>query len=166
MFRVVLLLALCSCTMGQRTYLRADGIAHETYSLFNRVLGPSSYEVPDCGHAMQHITQQIDRELLVPVFVFYSHRNLDNDRCINFDRVRAEIKTHRPSPPSMVGFRGDYVSYSWDMRIDEGLQPSIAWTHFYQIKYLDGPEMQPAITISAALTNPSARNVYEQTKNF
>lgn len=46
--------------VGQSTYLVADGNSLGTYSLLNRVLGGTAYEVPDCGHPIQHITQQLD----------------------------------------------------------------------------------------------------------
>lgn len=93
MFRVFTLLAVCLCTTGQRTYLSADGVADDTYNLLNRVFGGVAYEVPDCVHPIPHISQQFDDELQTPVFVFYSHIDLDNDRCMVFDRVRTEIKT-------------------------------------------------------------------------
>lgn len=45
---------------GQKTYLIADGHSPGTYNLLNRVLGGTAYEVPDCIHPIQHITQQTD----------------------------------------------------------------------------------------------------------
>lgn len=107
--------------------------------------------VPDCGHSSQHITQQTDSELGIPIFVFHSHVNTDSDRCQIFDRVRTEIKTYDPSPNQFKGFQGDSVSYSWDVRLNSAFQPSTAFTHIFQVKAVGGDDSQPLITITPRL---------------
>lgn len=153
MFRHIILLALCSCTLSQRTYLRADGDSDGTYALLNRILGGTAYEVPDCVHPIKHITQLNDAELGVHVFQFSSHVDIDNDRCQNFDRMRTEIKTYASSPSHMKCFLGESVSYSWDLRINSQFQPSTSFTHLFQIKAVDGDDSLPFITISPVLVS-------------
>jgi hypothetical protein len=65
------------------------------------------YEVPDCKHAVRHITEEWDAALKKHVFVFGIHRDLDDDRCINFDRQRSEIKTDASSPDTMKAAYGE-----------------------------------------------------------
>lgn len=89
----------------------------------------------------------------VPVFVFHSHVDLDNDRCRVFDRVRTEIKTYAPSPDHLKGFYGEIVSYSWDFRLDAQFQPATSFTHLFQVKAVGGEDSQPFITITPRLTS-------------
>lgn len=85
--------------------------------------------------------------------MFYSHVDLDNDRCRVFDRVRTEIKTHAPSPDFLKGFYGETVSYSWDFRLDASFQPATSFTHIFQVKAVGGEDSQPFITITPRLTS-------------
>ena len=57
-------------------------------------------ENPDCVHGSfgDHVTQTFDSTLNKWVFVFHSHIDADNDRCVNFDRVRMEIKGDTSAP--------------------------------------------------------------------
>jgi len=152
MYGVLLVVILgVSTSLGQRTYLRADGNSANTYNLINSVLGGTAVEVPDCAHPQQHITQRSDTELNIPVFNFHSHVDFDNDRCINFDRMRTEIKTYGPSPAHMKCFNGERVSYSWDLRLNSQFQPSTAFTHIFQSKAVGGDESMPFITITPRL---------------
>lgn len=152
MHQVLFIVILCaSACFGQRTYLRPDGNSANTYNLINSVLGGTAVEVPDCVHPQMHITQRIDTDLNVPVFNFLSHVDIDNDRCINFDRMRTEIKTYAPSPAHMKCFNGERVSFSWDLRLNSQFQPSTAFTHIYQSKAVGGDESMPFITISPRL---------------
>lgn len=136
---------------GQRTYLRPDGNSANTYNLINSVLGGTAVEVPDCAHPQMHITQRIDTDLNIPVFNFHSHVDFDNDRCINFDRMRTEIKTYGPSPAHMKCFNGETVSYSWDLRLNSQFQPSTAFTHIFQSKAVGGDDGMPFITLTPRL---------------
>jgi len=161
MFKLTVFLCLTSAAYGQRTYLVANGNSAGTYNLLNSVLGGTanspSYEVPDCIHPIQHITQQNDADLGTPVFVFHSHVDIDNDRCRVFDRIRTEIKTHAPSPDFLKGFYGESVSYSWDMKLDAQLQPATSFTHLFQVKAVGGEDSQPFITITPRLTSVGTR---------
>ncbi len=146
----VLIFCVCAC-FGQRTYLRPDGNSANTYNLINSVLGGTAVEVPDCAHPQMHITQRIDTDLNIPVFNFHSHVDFDNDRCINFDRMRTEIKTYGPSPAHMKCFNGERVSYSWDLRLNSQFQPSTAFTHIFQSKAVGGEDSMPFITLTPRL---------------
>src|SRR6185436_6086817 len=67
-----------------RNLMTADGPGG-TYELLQ---GAYTVEVPDCGHMVPHITEEMDEQLGKNVFVFHAHVNEDNDRCQNFDRQR------------------------------------------------------------------------------
>lgn len=126
-----------------QTFLIADGVT-DTYTLITNVLAPGGnpIEAPgtDCNHPEfgPHITQEFDGDLGKYVFVFHMHVTPDNDRCINFDRQRNEIKTYDKSPDYLLGFRGDAVTFEWKFRVDAGFQPSPYFTHVHQIKPVDG----------------------------
>lgn len=60
--------------------------ATSAYSDIESVFGSGSYEVPDCGHHVNHITISTDSVSKRKVFDFTLHVNLDDDRCINTDR--------------------------------------------------------------------------------
>lgn len=152
MLRLLYILLFCaSICFGQRTYLRANGDSANTYNLINSVLGGTAVEVPDCVHPQMHITQRTDTDLNIPVFNFHSHVDYDNDRCINFDRMRTEIKTYGPSPSHMKCFNGERVSYSWDLRLNSQFQPSTAFTHIFQSKAVGGEDSMPFITLTPRL---------------
>jgi len=151
MFRHIILLVLISCAFCQRTYLQADGNSNETYNLLNEALGKTCYEVPDCIHLQMHITQANDTELGVPVFVFDSHINYDNDRCINDDRIRTEIKGFDKSAEHLKCYDGDTVAFYWDVKFNAQFQPSNHFTHIFQVKGFNGEANQPFITITPKL---------------
>src|SRR5204862_6430204 len=74
---VALLLA---APVAQARYLMAaDGPGGvPTYELLGKAF---TIEVPDCGHMVPHITEELDSELNKNVFVFHIHVNQDDDRC-------------------------------------------------------------------------------------
>src|SRR5262245_52126180 len=147
------LLMLGSCTfalsLSAQVNLQANGPGN-TYELINGTLGGTAEEVPDCSdHAFgRHITEEFDGTLNKNVFVFHIHVTPDNDRCINFDRQRNEIKTFGPSPEYLKGFLGDNVTYRWKFKLDGGFQPSPSFTHIHQIKAGDGDDGAPIMTIT------------------
>lgn len=147
---------------AQRVYLRADGDSPNTYNLINSVLGVSAVESPEYVHPIQHITQVHNAELNMPVFNFLSHVDYDNDRCINFDRMRTEIMTYDKSRDHFKGFYDDRVSYSWDLKLDLHFQPSTAFTHIFQVKAVGGEDSQPFITITPRLRSGSTVSVFFQ----
>ena len=117
--------------------LSADGPG-DTYELITSILGPDGdpIEVPDCGHSEfgRHIDELFDSELNTNVFRFYLHTEFDNDRCINFDRQRNEIKTYDKSPDNLLGVEGEKVVYKWKFKLPEGFQSSPNFTHIHQLK--------------------------------
>ena len=140
-----------------QTTLQADGPGN-TYELINSVLGGTAEEVPDCSHPAfgRHIAELFDSDLGKYVFVFYLHVTPDNDRCINFDRQRNEIKTYGPSPAYLKGMYGDLCSYRWKFKLDAGFQPSPNFTHIHQIKAGDGTDSDsPIITITPRYASPN-----------
>lgn len=134
--------------------LDADGPG-DTYGLLNRILGGTAYEVPDCGHAVPHITEEFDNGLNKNVFAFFAHVSLDDDRCGATDRQRTEIKTYGPSPSAGKAFNGDEMIFKWKFKLDAAFQPSSGFTHIHQIKAGDGTnEDSPLITITPRYGSP------------
>ena len=108
-----------------------------------------AYEVPDCVHPIPHITEEWNSDIKKYVFIFGLHVTPDNDRCINFDRQRTEMKTYDASADSMKGFYNDTVTFRWKFKLDALFQPSPNFTHIHQIKPGDGPNQDnPVITIT------------------
>ena len=138
-----------------QTVLTADGQT-DTYTLINSVLGGTAEETPDCSHTAfgPHITQTSDANLRKAVFVFHMHVTPDNDRCVNFDRQRNEIKTYGPSPAYLKAFLGESTTYRWKFKLDAGFQPSPSFTHIHQIKAGDGDDAAPIITITPRTGSP------------
>ncbi len=150
---IVLIFSVSALLLGTpflagQTVLSADGRT-DTYKLITKVLGAGP-EVPDCGHAAfgPHITQAMDNQLGKYVFQFHAHATLDNDRCVNFDRQRTEIKTASSSPAALKAFNGDTMNFRWRFKLDAGFQPSSRFTHIHQIKAGDGNAGAPLITLS------------------
>jgi len=138
--------------------LEADGPGN-TYELINSVLAPGNnvVETPECIHPEfgRHIAEVWDNELNQFVFEFYSHVTPDNDRCINFDRQRTEIKTYEPSPENLKGVTGETVLYKWKFKIPAGFQPSSSFTHIHQIKAVGGDDDMPLITLTPRAGSPN-----------
>lgn len=138
-----------------RAMLKANG-QPDAYTQINNVLGGTAEETPDCSHPSfgHHILEEFNAALNEYVFAFYIHVHPDNDRCINFDRQRCEIKTYGPSPDSLKGFLGDQMIFRWKFKLDSGFQPSKSFTHIHQIKAGDGNDGAPIITITPRYGNP------------
>jgi len=147
-FAVLIVLGSAPALFAQ-TILSADGVT-DTYTLIRGVLGGDPIESPDCSHPEfgPHITQLLDTDLGKTIFDFNIHVTPDNDRCVNFDRQRLEIKTYGPSPDYIKGFLGDSVTYRWKFKLDSGFQGSPNFTHIHQIKAGDGDDGAPIITIT------------------
>ena len=144
-------------TVYSQTVLEADGPGN-TYELINSILAPGNnvVENPECVHPEfgRHIAEVWDTELNQYVFEFYIHVSPDNDRCINFDRQRVEIKTYEPSPKNLIGVTGETVVYKWKFRIPAGFQPSTSFTHIHQIKAVGGDDSDPIFTLTARKATP------------
>ncbi len=138
--------------------LSADGPGN-TYSLITSVLAPghNPIETPDCSHNAfgDHIDEVYDEDLGAHVFRFYMHVTPDDDRCINFDRQRNEIKSYNQSPDNLLGVLGENVEYRWKFKLDEGFQSSPKFTHIHQLKAVGGSEASmPLLTLTTRLGSP------------
>ena len=104
-------------------------------------------ENPDCVHSSfgPHVTQAFDSDLGKNVFVFHSHINADNDRCINTDRVRMEIKGGGSSEEQT---QGQTAYFRWKFKLDANFIGASTFCHIFQIKAVDGDDGSPLITIT------------------
>ncbi len=147
-----------SFSITAQTVLEADGPG-ATYELINSVLAPgyNVVENPECVHPEfgRHIAEVWDAELNKYVFEFYIHVTPDNDRCLNFDRQRMEIKTYDSSPDNLLGVSGETVVYKWKFRIPTGILPSTSFTHIHQIKAVGGDADDPIFTLTVRKASPN-----------
>jgi hypothetical protein len=143
MVRRLPLLAFLACASSAghasaRNLLQADGPGG-TYDLLRTAY---TVEVPDCGHMVEHISEEQDAELGRPVFVFELHVDEDDDRCTATDRQRAEI---RARAEDIVAAEGETVYYAWKFKLDAGFQGSPNFTHIFQVKSDESP---PVMTLT------------------
>jgi hypothetical protein len=105
-------------------------------------------ENPDCIHTSfgPHVTQAFDSDLGKNVFVFHSHIVDDNDRCINLDRVRMEIKGGGSTEEQAQGETG---YFRWKFKLDANFIGGSSFCHIFQIKAVGGDDTgSPLITIT------------------
>ncbi|GGI58128.1 polysaccharide lyase [Winogradskyella haliclonae] len=138
--------------------LKADG-SGSTYELITSVLAPDAnpIETPDCNHASfgRHIDEIFDNDINTNVFRFFMHTTPDNDRCINFDRQRNEIKTYDQSPDNLKGVQNETVVYKWKFKLPSGFQTSPNFTHLHQLKSVGGNlASMPMYTLTARKSSP------------
>lgn len=131
----------------------------KTYELINSVFAPgySVVEVPDCSHEAfgRHIDEIFDTQLNKNVFRFHIHTTPDNDRCINFDRQRNEIKAYDKSPDNLKAIKNEKVVYLWKFKLKSGFQSSSNFTHLHQLKAVGGSEdSMPLITLTTRKGSP------------
>ena len=145
--------AIASSLGRSQILLTADssGDAYTRIRSFGYVL-----ELPDCIHPVRHITEQWDKDLNEYVFAFTLHRDIDNDRCKNFDRQRCEITSDTTaSPATMRGEPGETHIYRWKFKLDAGFQASPNFCHIHQIKAGNGPQAgAPIFTITPRFDSP------------
>ena len=125
---LVSLLALGAAPLAAQTTLTADG-SGSTYELIQSK--GYGIEVPDCGHAGRHFSETFDSTLGRNVFVAHAHRDQDDDRCINTDRQRTEL---RGGGGSLQAAQGSTTVYRWKVKLASGFQASASFTHIMQIK--------------------------------
>jgi len=159
LFAFMLVISLRTVVSGQaQVVLEADGPG-DTYELINSVLAPGGnvVEHPECIHPEfgRHVVEVWDNDLSQYVFEFYSHVTPDNDRCINLDRQRMEIKTFASSPDHLKGVAGEHIVYKWKFRLPQGFQPSSSFTHIHQIKAVGGDDGMPLITLTPRKSSPN-----------
>ena len=154
---LVLTIVINFLSNGQTT-LDADGPG-DTYELINSVFAPgyNVVENPECVHPEfgRHITEVWDEELNRYVFEFYIHVTPDNDRCINYDRQRIEIKTYDQSPVNLIGVTGENITYKWKFKLPFGFQPSSNFTHIHQIKPVGGDDGNPIFSLTLRKGSPN-----------
>ena len=149
---------LASLQLNSQTILDANG-AGNTYEDITAVLAPGydPVEEPDCSHTLfgRHIDEIYDADLDTNVFRFFMHVSEDDDRCINFDRQRNEIKTYDKSPDNLLGIEGETVVYKWKFKIDANFQVSSSFTHLHQLKSVGGSlSSMPMYTLTARKATP------------
>lgn len=164
---LILLSLIYVCQVNAQALLEANGPGN-TYELINSVLAPTGGDVvenAECVHPEfgRHITEIWDATLNQYVFAFFIHVTPDNDRCINFDRQRVEIKTYDASPAGLKGTEGETVVYKWKFLVPAGFQPSSSFTHLHQIKAVGGDESDPIFVLTARKGSPNKLelNYYE-----
>jgi hypothetical protein len=138
--------------------LQADGEGN-TYELITSVLAPgyNPIEAPDCSHPEfgNHIDEVFDLELNAFAFRFHIHVSPDNDRCINFDRQRNEIKSYDQSPDNLLGYENETVVYKWKFKLPLGFQSSPNFTHIHQLKSVGGEFADaPMYTLTTRKSSP------------
>jgi hypothetical protein len=150
---IVLFIFLTSSVLyAAAPFLEADGPGG-TYALIESK--GYGYEVPDCGHAVEHISELWDTALNKNVFIFSIHRDLDDDRCTLFDRQRNEIKTSEASDYQMYATYGEVHVYKWKFKLDAAFQPSPNFCHVHQIKAAGGTlDSSPIITLTPRSGSP------------
>jgi hypothetical protein len=150
---------LCSINTSAQVIVTADGPGNTYELLESRGFG---LETPDCGHAARHVREIFDSALGKNVFAFDMHRDLDNDRCTNFDRQRMEVKT-APGDANqdiLQHANGDTAYYRWKFKLPSGFQASSNFTHIFQIKAQAGDDAgAPLVTITPRAGNPDTLQI-------
>ena len=157
-FTYFIWLLILPITSDAQVTLTANGQGN-TYSLITSVLAPgyNPIETPDCNHTAfgDHIDEVWDSTFGGFVFRFHIHVSPDNDRCINFDRQRNEIKTYDKSSSNLKGTLDEIVEYSWKFKLDSGFQSSPNFTHIHQLKSVGGSlESMPMYTLTTRKSSP------------
>jgi hypothetical protein len=145
---------LCSIDSSAQVTVTADGPGNTYELLESKGFG---LETPDCGHPVRHVREIFDSALGKNVFAFDSHRDLDNDRCTNFDRQRMEVKTAPGGANQDVlqHANGETAYYRWKFKLPSGFQASSNFTHIFQIKAQAGDDAgSPLVTITPRAGNP------------
>jgi hypothetical protein len=155
---VLAFMCISAAPLSAQAFLNANGPG-DTYELINSVLAPAGdvVEHPECVHPEfgRHIAEVWDAEQGKYVFEFYMHVTPDNDRCLNFDRQRMEIKTYDASPDNYKGITGETVTYKWRFRVPVGYKPSSNFSHLHQVKAVGGTDDDPLITLTARKGSPN-----------
>jgi hypothetical protein len=150
---------LCSIDAKAQVTVTADGPGN-TYELIeSKGFG---LETPDCGHPVRHVREIFDSTLGKNVFAVDIHRDLDNDRCVNFDRQRMEVKTG-PGDANQDVLQhafGETAYYRWKFKLPSGFQASSNFTHIFQIKADAGSDAgAPLVTITPRAGSPDTLQI-------
>jgi len=135
--------------------LDADGKAFglSAYELIQNFGGIKSIESPDLysiNHTdVKHIYEDSD-DVVGHHFVFLAHLDHDRDRDkikIN-DRQRNEIKAYDKSTKELKGFKNESMVYQWTFKINDSMEVSKRFSHFFQLKAKGGDDKSPILTIT------------------
>jgi hypothetical protein len=150
---IIMSVALFTCISSSQKLLEAEGRGNTYELILSKGL---KLEVPDCAHPVKHVSEAWDTDLKKYVFVFDAHRDIDNDRCKNFDRQRTEITVADTlAPDSLAGRIGTAFTYTWKFKLDPAFQPSSSFCHIHQIKAVGGPdEGMPLMTLTPRAGKP------------
>ena len=150
---------LCPVDSSAQVTVSADGPGNTYELLESRGFG---LETPDCGHAVRHVREIFDSVLGKNVFAFDAHRDLDDDRCTNFDRQRMEVKTAPGSANQSIlqHTNGQTAYYRWKFKLPSGFQASSNFTHIFQIKAQAGSDAgSPLVTITPRAGSPDTLQI-------
>jgi hypothetical protein len=141
------------CMLSYRVHAQATLSATASSGSAYPVISAAGFgnENPDCVHTSfgPHVTQAFDSDLGKNVFVFHSHIDADNDRCINLDRVRMEIKGGGSTEEQT---EGQTAYFRWKFKLDANFIGASTFCHIFQIKAVDGDDGAPLITITPRAT--------------
>jgi len=166
----IIALIIFSLPICGQVVLDANGPGN-TYELITAVLAPGHdpIEAPDCSHTSfgRHIDEVFDTTLNTHVFRFHIHTSADDDRCVNFDRQRNEIKSYDKSPDNLLGIENEEVIYKWKFKLEAGFQSSPNFTHLHQLKSVGGAfSSMPMYTLTTRKGNPDQLELrYAETDN-
>ena len=121
-------------------------------------------ETPDCNHPEfgPHILPKYDTFLEKNIFRFFLHKDIDNDRCINFDRQRNELKVNVQSPEWLQGKKNDQFFYSWKFKVDKKFKASPSFTHIHQLYPFGNKSKPPTLSYTiTSLENDSNSEIFE-----
>jgi len=136
-------------------HLNADGVNKglDSYQLIRRFAGEGAIESPDLyqhNHpGIRHIYEAND-DVVGDHFVFTIHKNHDKDRGVQSitDRQRNEIKAYKGSSEALKAYKNQLFAYRWKFKMHEDLTVSNNFTHFFQLKAVDGGAGSPILTLS------------------
>lgn len=139
----------------QMRSLEADGegVGLTAYELIRELGGVNPIESPDLYSVNHPETEHIFEDLDDDVgehFVFVIHRDedIDRDRTVNVDRQRNEIKTYGSSEDAVKGFENETMIFSWKFKINQDMEVSKNFSHFFQLKAVGAEDSHPILTIT------------------
>jgi hypothetical protein len=148
---LMLLLALSFSKVSYSQVLKANCGNSDAYGQISAA--GYGMELPDCKHNVKHITVKSDPTVGC-AFAFTIHRDLDNDRCVNTDRQRLEIKMNESSAKL-----GTTRTYQWKVKLDAGYKANPSFCHIHQIKAEGGDAGAPIITLTTRAGSPDKLQV-------
>jgi hypothetical protein len=123
----------------------------DVYKDIEKLFGKNSVEVPDRGPSDRHI-KVVDDPQVGPAFEFRLNRDKDKDPLGHAGRQRAEIKVGPHAPDRLKASKGESFTYKWRFKLDDQMQVSRSFTHFFQLKGAGGNDSMPLVTISGQKT--------------